>query len=219
MDNLKEGLIESVLERMASVLNANSYVELSRALGVESKTIYNWRQKGEINFGLIKLFELFHDVNLNWLLSGEGFKNLTPKKYAYLQSEYERLSKDYSSLEKRYLNLQQLHDQSFENFLEKIKERDVKIETLRNKIREVVDLFFSFIRQAVDVKAFRENLIVLLKEISEISSVDFENEIRLIKELKDEDFVVVPVLHSKDDKCESVPTTKKKKVQKAKDKD
>lgn len=72
-------VVEEILNRIKSAYDLKSDAELARFLGVGASTPGNWRLRGSINYDVI--FSKCGDLNLNWLLRGEGIPR-PPRRYA-----------------------------------------------------------------------------------------------------------------------------------------
>ncbi len=64
---------KEILSRVRNKLHAHSWEEVAEALGMAgASTITNWRRRNTLDIKAIYEFADNHEVNLHWLLTGEG---------------------------------------------------------------------------------------------------------------------------------------------------
>ena len=59
-----------ILEELAKIYGKGKDADLARQLGVPAQTLYNWKARGTIDFGLV--YAKCPDIEPHWLLTGEG---------------------------------------------------------------------------------------------------------------------------------------------------
>lgn len=67
---MKTFLSGKILDRLKEALSLGTDTELANLLGVKKATISNWRNRNTIDFPL--LFSICEQINIDWLLTGEG---------------------------------------------------------------------------------------------------------------------------------------------------
>jgi phage repressor protein C with HTH and peptisase S24 domain len=70
MSSKKSHDVKKILERFKQALNIYTDSSLAEYLGIKPNTISTWRARNTIDFEL--LFSKCEDININWLLTGEG---------------------------------------------------------------------------------------------------------------------------------------------------
>ncbi|CAB4202604.1 Bacteriophage CI repressor [uncultured Caudovirales phage] len=63
---------KQVIERLMELFKVASDVELSAIINVPAQTISSWRNRNSTPFALCVEIALNNNVDLNWLLTGEG---------------------------------------------------------------------------------------------------------------------------------------------------
>lgn len=76
--------VKEILQRLKVITNANTDTELASMLGVNQSTISVWKMRNSIDYDLIFTKCNNNDINLHWLLTGEG----EPYINSNLGSEY-----------------------------------------------------------------------------------------------------------------------------------
>lgn len=66
------GEIRAIVDRMKQVINASSYEELARFLGISKASISKWIERNKIPEKNIYKFINSTNVNKDWLLTGKG---------------------------------------------------------------------------------------------------------------------------------------------------
>ena len=64
--------IDNIIRRLIDASGAKSQAEMLRILGFSGATASTWKKRGEIPEGSLKRASIACNVNLEWLLSGEG---------------------------------------------------------------------------------------------------------------------------------------------------
>ena len=59
-----------IIERLKMALNIRKDIDLARFLGISQSTLATWKIRNSIKWEII--FEKCNNINLNWLLTGEG---------------------------------------------------------------------------------------------------------------------------------------------------
>ncbi len=62
--------IFNIIERLKTVFQVDSDVDLAKILGIKQPTISSWRKRNTIDYELI--FTKCNNINFDWLLTGEG---------------------------------------------------------------------------------------------------------------------------------------------------
>lgn len=65
-----------IIERMKSVLSANTDDELAQSLGKPSSTVRNWKNRNNLPFDIAIEFAETHSLSLDWLVSGKEAEQL-----------------------------------------------------------------------------------------------------------------------------------------------
>ncbi|MGX3020946.1 helix-turn-helix domain-containing protein [Ursidibacter sp. B-7004-1] len=95
-----------IIERMKSVLSANTDDELAQSLGKPSSTVRNWKTRNNLPFDTAVEFSETHSLSLDWLVSGKeseqlatdeqmvllAYRQLTPAQKANLMMQMSGLS-------------------------------------------------------------------------------------------------------------------------------
>jgi predicted transcriptional regulator len=76
--------IEKIIERLKIFHGVDTAYELAQILGIAESTLSGWKSRSTIDYELI--FSKCEDVNLNWLIYGEG----EMRKMSYVASENRR---------------------------------------------------------------------------------------------------------------------------------
>lgn len=61
---------EKIIERLKKFYNIQSETQLAKRIGVRQSTLSGWKLND--NFDLYRIYDNIKDINLNWLLTGEG---------------------------------------------------------------------------------------------------------------------------------------------------
>ncbi|NPV35104.1 MAG: hypothetical protein HPY80_00390 [Bacteroidales bacterium] len=69
-ENLSQNAIFFIIERLKTYFQIVTDIELAKILGIKPNTISTWRNRNSIDWNLI--FAKCENINLNWLLTGEG---------------------------------------------------------------------------------------------------------------------------------------------------
>lgn len=76
-----------IIKRLKEAYNLRSNVKLAKFLGVSAQVLSNWQNRNTVNYDTI--FSKCEDLNLDWLISGEGevFKHNLKKSTLTMASE------------------------------------------------------------------------------------------------------------------------------------
>lgn len=61
---------EQIIDNLKSLLDIKTDLALAKYLDINATTLASWRQRN--NFDLIKVYAKICDINMNWLMTGEG---------------------------------------------------------------------------------------------------------------------------------------------------
>ncbi|WP_417551829.1 LexA family transcriptional regulator [Marinomonas fungiae] len=73
--------IDQIIQRMRDSYNLNTDKELASRLGLGASAVATWKQKNTVPYKQLCQAVLDCDLNLRWLMFGEGEKNETPNDY------------------------------------------------------------------------------------------------------------------------------------------
>ncbi len=143
-----------ILERLKKAYSLKNDAKLANFLDVKPNTIATWKKRNSIDFPLI--FAKCHDLNLNWLLTGQGPMFLTEQapgginersaQYQTKAQEIERLKKEIAILKEELKKMDQdeKKDAARLTALEnKIKELELKNRELSGKVDILKELLLK----------------------------------------------------------------------------
>ncbi|APF20349.1 Bacteriophage CI repressor helix-turn-helix domain-containing protein [Caldithrix abyssi DSM 13497] len=131
-----------ILGRLKKAYNLKKDIELANFLGVKQSTLATWKLRNTIDYDLI--IAKCNDINLNWLLTGQGSMFLQPsppptvnehaQAYQAKEQEIERLKQEITNLKAELKKM----DQEEEKDTAHLQALQAKIRELELENRELI---------------------------------------------------------------------------------
>ncbi|EHO41107.1 CI repressor [Caldithrix abyssi DSM 13497] len=149
--------VSEILERLKIAYNIKNDSRLADFLGVTRSTISTWKSRNSIDYDLV--FAKCKNLNINWLLTGQGSMFLEPSPAGAVNDhtqEYQAKEQEIARLKKEIANLKEE--------LKKIDKEDaadtLRLQALKNRIKELETENISLSNQ---IKLLKEIIIELKK--------------------------------------------------------
>lgn len=119
---------EKIIERLKLELKIDNDTKLANYLGINQSTLATWKKNN--SFDVYRVFNKLQNININWLLTGEG--------EPYIENK-EKLKQRVNELEQTIKNI----DIGISKDNKEVASLDIEVIQLRNKLAYAEELIFK----------------------------------------------------------------------------